>query len=156
MNINATLIGQTISFVFFVWFTMRFVWPPIVKALEDRKERIAEGLAAGERGKHEHELARERAKEVLHEAKLQASDILSQAQKRAAEIVEEAKENARAEGAKLMSAAKAEIDMEVNRAREHLRGQIGSLVIKGVERILEKEVDVVAHSSIVDKLAAEI
>lgn len=156
MNINATLIGQTISFVFFVWFTMRFVWPPIIKALEERKARIAEGLAAAERGVHEQELAKERAKEVLHEAKMIASDIVSQAQKRASEIVEEAKGNARVEGERLMTAAKAEIEQEANRAREHLREHLGALVIRGVEKILEKEVDPMVHKGIVDKLAAEI
>ncbi|OGT91900.1 MAG: F0F1 ATP synthase subunit B [Gammaproteobacteria bacterium RIFOXYA12_FULL_61_12] len=156
MNINATLIGQTISFIIFVWVTMRFVWPPIMKALEERKTRIAEGLAAAERGLHEQELAKERAKDVLQEAKMIASDIVSQAQKRASEIVEEAKGNARTEGDRLMAAATAEIEQEANRAREHLREQLGSLVIRGVEKILEKEVDVTAHKGIVDKLAAEI
>ncbi|MBF0255249.1 MAG: F0F1 ATP synthase subunit B [Gammaproteobacteria bacterium] len=156
MNINATLLGQSVAFIFFVWFTMRFVWPPIMKALEDRKARIAEGLAAAERGKQSQELAQERAKEVLVEAKQQAAEILRQAQKRATEIVEEAKDNARNEGERLIVAANAEIEMESNRAREHLREQIGSLVIKGVEKILEKEVDAKVHQDIVAKLAAEI
>ncbi|MBU0500680.1 MAG: F0F1 ATP synthase subunit B [Gammaproteobacteria bacterium] len=156
MNINATLIGQSISFIFFVWFSMRFVWPPIMKALDERKARIAEGLAAAERGIHEQELAKERAKEVLHEAKMIASDIVSQAQKRASEIVEEAKGNARTEGDRLLTAAKAEIEQETNRAREHLREHLGTLVIRGVEKILEKEVDATVHRGIVDKLATEI
>lgn len=156
MNINATLLGQSVAFIFFVWFTMRFIWPPIMKALEDRKARIAEGLAAAERGKQSQELAQERAKEVLVEAKQQAADILRHAQKRATEIVEEAKENARTEGDRILVAANAQIEMESNRAREQLREQLGSLVIAGVEKILEKEIDAKAHQDIVNKLATEI
>ena len=156
MNINATLIGQTVAFIFFVWFTMRFVWPPIMKALEERRAKIAEGLAAAERGKQEQELAQDRAKEVLHEAKQQAAEIVSQAQKRAGEIVDEAKDTARTEGERLVAAANAEIEQESNRAREQLREQLGALVVSGVEKILEKEIDPSAHKGIVDKLAAEI
>ncbi len=156
MNINATLLGQTLAFVFFVWFTMRFVWPPIMKALEDRKAKIAEGLAAAERGKHEQALAQERAKEVIHEAKQQASDILSQAQKRASEIVDEAKESAHQEGERLITAANAEIQQEANRAREQLREQLGALVVQGVEKILEKEINAQSHQTLIDKLATEI
>jgi F-type H+-transporting ATPase subunit b len=156
MNINATLLGQTLAFVFFVWFTMRYVWPPIMKALDERKAKIAEGLAAAERGKHEQELAQERAKEVIHEAKQQATEILSQAQKRAGEIVDEAKDNAHQEGERLITAANAEIEQEANRAREHLREQLGVLVVQGVEKILEKEINAQSHQAIIDKLATEI
>jgi F-type H+-transporting ATPase subunit b len=156
MNINATLLGQSVAFIFFVWFTMRFIWPPIMKALEDRKARIAEGLAAAERGKQSQELAQERAKEVLVEAKQQAADILRHAQKRATEIVEEAKDDARTEGERILVAANAEIEMESNRAREQLREQLGSLVVTGVEKILEKEIDAKTHQDLVNKLAAEI
>ena len=115
MNINLTLFGQMVSFAVFVWFTMKFVWPPIVKALADRQAKIAEGLAAAERGQHEQELAQKRATEVLHEAKGQASEIIGQSQKRAAEIVDEAKGDARAEGQRLLTAARAEIEQEKNR-----------------------------------------
>jgi F-type H+-transporting ATPase subunit b len=156
MNINATLIGQSISFILFVWFTMRFVWPPIIKALEDRRAKIAEGLAAAERGKQERELAQERAKELLVMAKHQASDIITQAQKRATEIVEDAKESAKSEGSRLIEAANAEIEQEANRARAQLRAQLGQLVISGVEKILLKEINAKAHQDIVDKLAQEI
>jgi F-type H+-transporting ATPase subunit b len=156
MNINATLLGQSVAFIFFVWFTMRFIWPPIIKALEERKGRIAEGLAAAERGKQSQELAQDRAKEVLVDAKQQAADILRQAQKRASEIVEEAKDNARSEGERILTAANAEIEMESNRAREQLREQLGQLVIAGVEKILEKEIDAKVHQDLVNKLAAEI
>lgn len=156
MNINATLLGQTLSFVFFVWFTMKFVWPPIMKALEERKDKIAAGLAAAERGKQSQELAQERAKEILVDARSQAGDILRQAQKRAAEILDEAKESATKEGQRIISAASAEIEQETNRAREQLRIQLGHLVVKGVEKILETEVNAKLHQGIVDKLAAEL
>jgi len=156
MNINATLIGQSIAFVFFVMFTMRYVWPPIIKALEERKAKIAEGLAAAERGKHEQELAQDRAKELLVMAKQQASEIISQAQKRATEIVEEAKDSAKVEGSRLIEAANAEIEQESNRARAFLRAQLGTLVISGVEKILHKEINAKTHQDIVDKLAEEI
>ena len=156
MNLNATLIGQTIAFVIFAWITMRYVWPPIMKALEERKGRIAEGLAAAERGKKDLELAQDKVKDELHEAKQQAADIVSQAQKRASEIIDEAKENARTEGDRIVAAANADIEQEVNRAREQLREQVGALVMSGVEKILEKEIDATAHKEIVDKLAAEI
>jgi F-type H+-transporting ATPase subunit b len=156
MNINATLLGQSLSFVFFVWFTMKFVWPPIMKALEERKDKIAAGLAAAERGKQSQELAQERAKEILVDARSQAGDILRQAQKRAAEILDEAKESATKEGQRIISAAGAEIEQETNRAREQLRIQLGHLVVKGVEKILETEVNAKLHQGIVDKLAAEL
>ena len=156
MNINLTLIGQSISFAFFVWFCMKFVWPPLVKALEERKQGIADGLAAAERGKHEKELAESRAKEVLHEAKDQASDIIGHAQKRASEIVEEAKEQAREEGARLVTAAQAEIEREVNRAREELRAQVVTLAVSGASRVLSKEIDAQAHGALLDDLVSNL
>jgi F-type H+-transporting ATPase subunit b len=156
MNINLTLIGQLLSFVVFVWFTMRFVWTPIMGALETRKKEIAAGLAAAERGQHEQQLAKERAKEVLHEAKAQAAEIVSQAQKRGAEIVDEAKTNARSEGERILTAAKAEIEQESNRAREQLRHKISELAVTGAEKILRKEINAEAHKDIVEALAKEI
>jgi F-type H+-transporting ATPase subunit b len=156
MNINATLIAQSITFFVFVWFCMKFVWPPLVNALNERKKKIADGIAAAERGVQEQELAEKRALEKLHEAKDQASEILAQAQKRASEIVEEAKTDARAEGERLLEAAKAEIDQEVNRAKEQLRQQVASIAIAGAGKVLEREVNESAHSEILDKLAAEI
>ncbi|MEN8167708.1 MAG: F0F1 ATP synthase subunit B [Pseudomonadota bacterium] len=156
MNINVTLIAQMLSFVVFVWFTMRFVWTPIMGALETRKKEIAAGLAAAERGQHEQELAKERAKDVLHETKAQAAEIVSQAQKRAAEIVDEAKNNARSEGERILTAAQAEVEQETNRAREHLREKIGELAIAGAEKILKKEINAEAHKDIVEALAQEI
>jgi F-type H+-transporting ATPase subunit b len=156
MNINATLIGQAISFIFFVWFCMKFVWPPIMAALEERKLKIAEGLAAAERGIHEQELAEQRAKEVISEAKQEAAGILAQAQKRASEIVEEAKETARSEGARIVAAANAEIEQEVNRAKEHLRGQVVSIAVAGAGKVLGREIDDKAHDSLLKDLVAQI
>ncbi len=156
MNINATLIGQAISFAFFVWFCMKFVWPPIANALEERKKKIADGLAAAERGKHEQELAEQRATEVIGEAKQEASNIIAQAQKRASEIVEEAKETARTEGERIVNAANAEIEQEVNRAKEHLRGQVVSIAVAGAGKVLNREIDDKAHDDLLKDLVSQI
>lgn len=156
MNINLTLIGQTIGFALFVWFCMKFVWPPLTQALHERQKKIADGLAAAERGEHEEELAQQRATEKLREAKEQASEIVDQANKRASEIVEEAKESARTEGERIKSQAQAEIDQEVTRAREQLRGQVTAIAISGAERVLRSEVDADAHAKVLDDLVAEL
>jgi F-type H+-transporting ATPase subunit b len=156
MNINLTLLLQMISFAVFVWFCMKFVWPPIVSALANRKAKIAEGLAAAERGHKEQELGQRRATELMKEAKSQAADIVNQAQKRAAEILDEAKQDAREEGARLVHAAQVEIEQEVNRAREELREKVGVLVISAAEKILEKEIDPAVHSSLVESFAKQI
>ena len=156
MNINATLIGQGIAFFLFVVFCMKYVWPPIMHALEERKKKIAAGLAASERGKHEQELAEERAKKILLEAKDKAGEILTRADKRAAEIVDEAKNEARAEGARLLTAARAEIEQEVNRVKQDLRNQVVSIALAGAGKVLEREVDAATHDELLNKLAAEI
>ncbi len=156
MNINATLIGQSIAFFLFVWFCMKYVWPPLINALNERKKTIADGLAAAERGKHEQELAAKRAAEVLQEAKQQASEIINRAEKRANEIVEESKTDAKQEGERILNAAQAEIEQEVHRARETLRGQVVSIAIAGAEKVLEKEIDEAAHGELLNKLVAEI
>jgi F-type H+-transporting ATPase subunit b len=156
MNFNLTLIGQMISFGVFVWFTMTFVWTPIIKALQERKGKIAEGLAAAERGHQEKALGEQRAQQTLKEAKVQASDILGQAQKRASEIIEEAKTEARHEGQRLVVAAQAEIEHETNRAREELRQKVATLAVAAAEKILKKEIDARAHQSIVDDFARQI
>lgn len=156
MNINLTLIAQLISFAVFVWFTMKFVWPPIVKALEERKAKIADGLAAAERGQHEQELAEKRAAEHLHEAKQQAAEIIAKAEKRASEIVEEAKDDARTEGDRLVTAARSEIEQETNKAREVLREKVAELAVAGAEKILRKEIDAAKHQDIVTALAKQI
>jgi F-type H+-transporting ATPase subunit b len=156
MNINLTLVLQMIAFGMFVWFCMKFVWPPIVDALAERKTKIAEGLAAAERGQKEQELGQHRATEVMKEAKSHAADIVNQAQKRAAEIVDEAKRDAREEGSRLVHAAQAEINQEVNRAREELREKVVVLAVAAAEKILEKEIDPAVHSSIVDSFAKQL
>jgi F-type H+-transporting ATPase subunit b len=156
MNINLTLIGQSITFVVLVWFCMKFVWPPIMNALEQRKKKIADGLAAAERGAHEKELAEKRATETLHEAKQKAQEIINQAQKRANEIVEEAKVNARGEAERIVAAANAEIEQEVNRAREQLRGQVVSLAVAGAGKVLKKEIDAKANEQLLQDLVAQL
>jgi F-type H+-transporting ATPase subunit b len=156
MNINATLIAQAIMFALFVWFCMRFVWPPIVGALEARKKQIADGLAAADRGKHELELAAKRATESLHDAKVKASEIIAQAEKRSAQIVDEAKNAAKAEGDRMIAAAKAEVEQEVFRAREQLRGQVAQLVVAGAEKVLRREVDAKAHADLLEVIKGEL
>lgn len=156
MNINATLIGQSIAFFLFVWFCLKFIWPPLINALNERKKVIADGLAAAERGQHEQELAQKRAAEVLHEAKQQASEIIGRAEKRANEIVEEAKTDAKQEGGRILTAAQAEIDQEVHRAREALRTQVVGIALAGAEKVLEREIDANTHNDLLNKLVAEI
>jgi F-type H+-transporting ATPase subunit b len=156
MNINLTLLVQMIAFGVFVAFCMKYVWPPIMKALEERTAKIAEGLAAAERGKEQQELGEQRALEVMHEAKQSASEVVSQAQKRYNEIVDEAKRDANAEAERIRLAAHAEIEQETNRAREELRERMGSLAIAAAEKILQKEVDASAHKDIVDAFAKQI
>lgn len=156
MNINLTLIGQTISFAVFVWFCMKFVWPPIMNALAKRKKEIADGLAAAERGHRERELAEDHAKQVLHGAKEEAAVIIAQAQKRAAEIIDEAKADAKTEGQRLITAAQAEIEQEFNQAREQLRSQVVSLAVAGASKVLEREIDAKAHGDLLNELATQI
>ena len=156
MNINLTLIGQTITFAFFIWFCLKFVWPPIMTALNERVAKIADGLAAAEKGKHDEELAKQRAAEQLKGAKVQAQEIIRQAEKRAAEIVEEAKVAAKAEGERIIHAAHAEIEQNVNRAREQLRGQVVSLAVAGARKVLKKEIDEKANADLIKDLAAQL
>ncbi len=156
MNINLTLIGQSITFALFVWFCMKYIWPPIMGALEARRKEIADGLAAAERGQHEHELAEKRGAEHIKEAKGQASDIISQAQKRANEIVEEAKGDAKTEAERIVTGANAEIEQETNRAREQLRQEVVALAIAGAEKVLKREVDKEAHAGTLSDLATQL
>jgi F-type H+-transporting ATPase subunit b len=156
MNINMTLIGQSITFAIFVWFCMKYVWPPIVGALEARKKQIADGLAAADRGKHELELAAKRASETLHDAKLKASEIIAQAEKRAGQIVDEAKNAAKGEGDRMITAAKAEIEQESHRAREVLRGEVAALVVAGAGKVLRREVNAQAHADLLEAIKNEL
>ena len=156
MNINLTLIGQSITFALFVWFCYAYVWPPLVNALAERQKKIAEGLAAAERGQHEQELAEKKAAEYLKDAKGQASEIIGQATKRATEIVDEAKDDARTEADRIKTGADAEIEQEINRAREHLRQEVVVLAVAGAEKVLKREVDAAAHESSLKDLAAQL
>lgn len=156
MNINATLIGQMITFALLVWFTMKYVWPPLMQALEDRKKKIADGLAAADKGRHEMELAEKRATTLLREAKDQAADVVSSAQKRANELVEESKETAKVEGERIVTAARADIDREIQKAREGLRLQVSMLAVSAAEQILQKEVDRDKHKAILDNLDKQL
>jgi F-type H+-transporting ATPase subunit b len=156
MNINLTLIGQTITFIFFVLFCMKFIWPPLVAALEERKKTIADGLAAAEKGKHDGELAKQRVLDTLKDAKVQAQDIINLAEKRASEIVEESKDTARVEGERIITAANAELEQEVNRAREQLRGQVVSLAVSGASKVLKREIDEKANEDLLKDLVAQL
>lgn len=156
MNINMTLIGQTIAFAIFVWFCIKYVWPPISNALHERQKKIADGLDAASRAHRDLELAQERADQTLRESKEQASQILEQANKRSSQMIEEAREQARAEGERLVANARAEIDQEINRAKDELRAQVSHLAIIGAERVLEASVDEKAHRDLLNKLAAEL
>lgn len=156
MNINLTLIGQSITFAVFVWFCYAYVWPPLINALAERQKKISEGLAAAERGQHEQELAEKKAAKYLKEAKGQAADIIGQAQKRASEIVDEAKDDAHIEADRIKTGADAEIEQEINRAREHLRQEVVVLAMVGAEKILKREVDADAHNNALKELAAQL
>ena len=145
MNINFTLIAQATAFAVLIWFTVKFVWPPLLKAIETRQKEIADGLAAAQEGRSALEVAAKKSDATLNEAKQKASEIIGQAEKRAAQIIDEAKAN-----------AKAEIDQEVNRAKEGLRAQVSTLAVAGAEKILRKEIDAKAHSDMLSKLAAEL
>ena len=151
-----SLLGQILTFAVLVWFIKRFLWGPLTQIMEDRKTRIADGLAAAEHGKREQELAEERAKKLLQEAKQQAAEIIAQAQKRGGEIVDEAKAGAREEGARLIAVARAEIEQEVNRVKEDLRGQVVAIAMDGARKVLEREVNEQAHDALLTKLAAQI
>ena len=156
MNINLTLIGQMLAFVAFVVFCMKYVWPPILAAMQEREQKISEGLAAADQASHDLELAKEKAVERLREAKAEAAGIVDSANRRAAQIVDEAKDAATAEADRIKAAALAEIEQETNRAREQLRSQVAALALAGAERVLGASVDAQAHAGIVDKLAAEL
>jgi F-type H+-transporting ATPase subunit b len=156
VNINLTIIGQIIAFFFFVVFCMKYVWPPITAALEERKKKIAEGLDAADRAERDLRAAQEKAEADMQDSKEQSAAIIDQANKRASQIVDEAKEAAVAEADRIKHAATAEIEQEVNRAKETLRSQVAVLAIAGAEKILEASVDEAAHARLVDKLAAEL
>lgn len=156
MNINLTIIGQAIAFFIFVVFCMKYVWPPLTAALAERKKKIADGLDAAERAQRDLKLAQEKAADDMRASKDEAAAIIEQANKRATQIIEEAKEQAREEANRVKAAAEAELEQEINQAKESLRAQVGALALAGAEKILEASVDEKAHSQLVDKLAAEL
>lgn len=151
-----TLLGQTIAMVVFVWFCMKFIWPPLVNAIEERQTKIADGLAAAERGEHKLEKAEAEAEEIVADARKQATQILDQAHARANEIVAEGKAEGEREREKKLASARAEVEQEINRAREELRGQVSAIAVASAEKILKREIDEKAHEDILGRLAAEL
>lgn len=156
MNINATILGQAIAFILFVVFCMKYVWPPIMDAIEKRQKEVTEGLAAAERAKLDLDIAQANATDQLKKAKEDAQVIIEQANKRRSQIIDEAKAEADAEREKILVQAQAEIEAERKRAREELRKQVALLAVAGAEKIIERSVDEAANSDIVDKLVAEL
>ena len=156
MKINLTLIGQAISFTIFVWFCMRFVWPPVINALEARKKRIADGLADADAAKTERERAEQEAQQTTGQAREEASRILAQAERRAGEIVAEARTTAKTEGDRILTRAQEEIEKNTRQVREHLRGEVATLAIAGAEAVLRREVDATAHADALEQLAERL
>ena len=153
---NLTMLGQAIALAVFVWFCMKYEWPPIIGALAERETRIADGLAAAEKGRNDLALAEKRAADLMREGREKAQEYIGQAQKRAGDIVDEAKEAARVEGEKIKVAARADIESELNRAREQLRAEVAALAVAGAEQILRREVDRSTHKQLLDKLSASL
>ena len=156
MNVNASLFGQMITFAIFVWFTMKFVWPHIMSALEERKKTISDGLAAGERGQRELELAQHKSAEMIKQTKLQSAEMLDDAKQRANRLVEEAKGAAREEGKRQLELAKGDIEQEKQKAHDALLKQFSALAVAGAEKILQKSIDASAHAQLMDELIQEV
>ncbi len=156
MDINATIIGQFLTFAILVWFTMKYVWPPVIKTLHDREKKIAAGLDAAERSKRELEMAEHKAMSIIREAKQQATQIIEQANLHSSQLVEEAKTQARQEGQRIVEMAQGDIDREVAQAKEALKTQLAKLAITGAEKIIQRNLDVSAHNDLLTQLAAEI
>lgn len=156
MNINYTLIGQSLTFLVFVFFCMKFVWPALLGVMQERENRIAQGLENADKADKDLELAKKNAVEQMKEAKDQAATIVEQANKRASQIVEEAKEAATAEADRIKAQAEAEVERQVSQAREELRGKVSQLALSGAEKILGSSIDAAAHNAMLEKLAAEL
>jgi F-type H+-transporting ATPase subunit b len=156
VDFNATIIGQTIAMIVFVWFCMKFIWPLIIGMLEERQTQIADGLAAADKGNRALEEAEVEKASILDEARGQAREIIDQANSRGSSIVDEARTEAGTEKDRILASAQAEAEQDANRAREELRGQVGALAVSGAEKILQREIDGAAHKDLLDKLAAEI
>jgi F-type H+-transporting ATPase subunit b len=156
MNINFTLFAQAIVFTAFIWFTIKFVWPPLLRAIETRQKQIADGLAAAEQGKKSLEVSAKQAEQAIQDARARAAEIVAQAEKRGSQVVEEAKTAAKAEGDREKAAAKADIQQEAQRAREQLREQVAALAVAGAEKILRREVDAKAHAELLDGIKKQL
>jgi F-type H+-transporting ATPase subunit b len=156
MNITLTLVVQAITFALFIAFTVKFVWPHMLRAIEARQKTIADGLAAGEEGRRSLEVSKRRSDEALAEARGRSAEVLTQAEKRAAQMIDEARSAAKEEGNREKAAAKAEIEQERTRAREQLRGQVASLVVAGAEKILRREVDAKAHAQLLEDIKRQL
>jgi F-type H+-transporting ATPase subunit b len=156
MNINFTLFAQAIVFTAFIWFTVKFVWPPLLRAIEARQKQIADGLAAGEQGKKSLEISSKQAEQAIQEARTRAAEIIGQAEKRGVQVIEEAKTAAKAEGDREKTAAKADIEQAASRAREQLREQVAALAVAGAEKILRREVDAKAHADLLDGIKKQL
>jgi F-type H+-transporting ATPase subunit b len=156
MNINATIIGQAIVFLILIWFSVKFIWPPLLKAIEDRQKKIADGLAAAERGQKELHQASGEAQAIVSEAREKALKIVDQANRRSNEIIDEARTTAIAEGQRLVGDARQEVALEQSRVRDALRKDVGQLAVAGASRLLEREVDAKTHADLIEKLAREI
>jgi F-type H+-transporting ATPase subunit b len=156
MDFNLTLIGQTIAMIFFVWFCMRFIWPPVMNAIEQRRKEIADGIAAGEKGQKELADARQNAEAVLQEARQKATQVADIAHRRSNEVIAEAKQVAISEGERLIAAARTELSTSQTKARDSLRREVAALAVTGAARVLGREVDAKAHAALLDELAAEL
>lgn len=156
MNINITLFAQALVFAAFIWFTIKFVWPPLLRAIEARQKQIADGLAAAEQGKKSLETSSKQAEVAIAEARNRAADIVAQAEKRGSQVIEEAKAAAKAEGDREKASAKADIQQEASRAREQLREQVAALAVAGAEKILRREVDAKAHADLLDGIKKQL
>lgn len=156
MNINLTLLMQALAFGAFIWFCAKFIWPYLMRAIEERQKQIADGLAAGEEGRQSLSRAEKRMAEMLTEAKTRASEIVTQGEKFKTEAVEQARTDAQAEADRIIAAAKAEIEQEVHRAKEALRGQVAELAVAGAAKILKREVDARAHADLLSALQKQL
>ena len=156
MNINATLIGQAIVFLVLIWFSWKFIWPPLMKAVEDRQKKIADGLAAAARGQKEVQQSHGTAAGIVNEARDKALKIVDQANRRSNEIIEEARTTAISEGQRLVGDARQEVALEQSRARDALRKDVATLAVAGASRLREREIDPKAHADLIEKLAREI
>ena len=156
MSFNLTLFAQAAAFALFIWFTVKFVWPPLLRAIEARQKQIADGLAAAEQGKKSLEVSAKQSEQAIQEARGRAAEIVTQAEKRGAQVVEEARATAKAEGEREKAAAKADIQQAASRAREELRAQVAALAVAGAEKILRREVDAKAHADLLDGIKKQL